>query len=248
MTDYAEIALARGLSWLAETQAAIAHNLANVDSTGFKRRGPVADPLEHEFQSLLGAPLPSIRYRDALIWNAGPLRPTGERFHVTLGEDEFFRVRASDGAIYYTRAGELTSDSQGRLMTPSGYRYVGQSQEDVVIGRERTVGDVAISPNGMIVDAKDSSQVLGALGVFKLADRDALAPLGNGLYVDKKQQPVTAVPTDKVRQGFLELSNVDTLTELTAMIGVQRSFAATHGALTALNRMKRLHTQLLAQN
>ena len=107
MADYGEIALVSGLAYLAEAQAAIAHNLANVDSASFKRRTPRAVPIDGGFRTELGKVLPSVTYAETIDWTRGPVRPTGERSHVALGEGDFFRVRGADSRVYYTRQGSL---------------------------------------------------------------------------------------------------------------------------------------------
>lgn len=239
MADYGEIALVSGLAYLAEAQAAIAHNLANVDSASFKRRTPRAVPFDGGFRSELGKVLPSVGYAETIDWTSGPVRPTGERTNVSLGPDDLFRVRGQDGRTYYTRQGKLLVDATGRLLTPEGYAYLDPNGNEIVLSAAAgNLSDVAIQTNGTITSGSDGSQVLGQLGTFRLADRSGLQPVGHGIYLDQKNQQPLPAPGDSLQQGFLERSNVDSLSELVSMITVERSFEATQKTLTTIGRLK----------
>ena len=72
MTDYSEMALVRGMNFLAETQAAIANNLANVDSTAYKRRVAVAQ-LDGGFRSELHGAMQTIKYGEKTDWSAADI-------------------------------------------------------------------------------------------------------------------------------------------------------------------------------
>jgi flagellar basal-body rod protein FlgG len=239
MADYGEIALVSGLAYLAEAQAAIAHNLANVDSASFKRRTPRAVPYDGGFRTELGKVLPSVGYSETIDWTRGPVRPTGERSHLALAEGDFFRVRGPDQRVYYTRQGSLLVDAAGRLMTAEGYVYLDVNGNELVLpNAQGSLGEVAIRPNGTITSGIDGSQVLGQLGVVKLEDPKALLPAGHGVYLDTRNQTPQPAASDSVQQGFLERSNVDSLSELVSMITVERSFEATQRTLTTIARLK----------
>ena len=75
MTSYAETALVRGLAFLSETQASLAHNLANLDSTGFKRQSAVAKTETSRFQSVLDAELPTVSFAQTIDWTPGSPAP-----------------------------------------------------------------------------------------------------------------------------------------------------------------------------
>jgi flagellar basal-body rod protein FlgF len=241
MADYAELTLARGLAFLAEQQATITHNLANADSAGFKRRVAYAEPAPKRFAEMLGRELESVRFDETIDWSAGNPQPTGSPWNVTAGEGAFFRVRAADGRAFYTRGGDLVTDAAGRLVTKNGYAFLDPGGNEIYLRQVdgKPVTSFSVFSNGEIVtETREGPFRIGALGLFTVADRDALEPAGNGCYQDLRRQPVTSISVDSVRQGFLERSNVDAIEELVDMIVVQRAFTASQRAMTTLHRIK----------
>lgn len=236
MTRYAEIALVRGLSWLADAQATIANNLANIDTSGFKRRSPVAVTTAHDFDSVLGR-LSSIGFQEHLDWRPGHALETGNRLDVALGSDTFFRVQDADGRVFYTRDGQMSLDRDGRLVNRNGLLYLDQAGKPIPLSEDGAPpADFAIAPNGQI-SAPGSGRTWGPIGIWRLPDAAALRPVGRGLFHDVRDQRPQLLP-DGAQQGYREASNVDSLQELVQMIIVQRSFAATQRAMTGIGRMQ----------
>lgn len=239
MTSYAEIALVRGLSYLSEAQSAISHNLANVSSNGFKRRQPLAEPTSARFHSMLDAELPAVRYREEPNWKVGTLVPTGEMTHIALDSQDFFRVRGGDGATYFTRTGELHIDSQGYLTNAHGERYLDPAGNELPVrAANPDLVRYTIGPNGSLVDSPSGAPLGMNLGVFRVEKRESLLPLSGGRWVDTAGQDVTAVPTNAIRQGTIESSNVETVSEMVQMLVVQRSFQATSSMLRSVGQLQ----------
>jgi flagellar basal-body rod protein FlgF len=239
MTSYAEISLVRGMRYLADAQAAIANNLANVDTQNFKRRAFRAVAAPDSFESALQQTMPTVNYREDVDWQPGISRETGNRFNVSIDGPGLFKVQGDDGRVYYTRNGEMRLDQQGRLCTSDGRRYLDGNGAPITLTDSDggSPGDIAVSSGGMVTDPH-TGQSWGPIGIFKLADPTALQPLGNGLYADtRKQQPQPAA-NSSLQQGFLEGSNIDSLQELVQMILVQRTFGATQKALTSVGGMQ----------
>lgn len=237
MGGYGETALVRGLGFLAEKQAAIANNLANVDTTSFKRRVATAQPGETSFHSLLEQQLPTVEYHERADLARGMLRDTGNRLDIAIDGPQWLRVQNRAGATFYTRNGQLQVDAQGQVVTRSGHTVLDANGAPITINTaDAAAGNLTISPSGQIGDPKTGT-IYGTLGLFTLPRPEALVPTGHGLYVDPEGQPATHVPGG-VQQGFLEGSNVDSLQELVQMIAVERSFTATQKALTGLGRME----------
>src|SRR5262245_40265921 len=138
MTTYAETALVRGLAYLSETQASIAHNLANVDATGFKRQSAVAKVESSRFQSVLDGELPTVSFVQATDWTPGTLKTTAEATHVGVDGERsrnlFFRVRGKDNEVYFTRNGQLQLDDQARVVTSDGARYLDPNGNEIALG------------------------------------------------------------------------------------------------------------------
>lgn len=237
MQSYGEMALVRGLSFLAEKQAATAHNLANVDTTSFKRRSAVASENGESFYSMLERQLPTVSYREQTDLQRGILRETGNRLDVAIDGPYWLRVQDSKGGQYYTRNGQLQLSNDGRLVTRDGHSLLDQAGQVVNVGAgDEAPSELSISPNGTIQNPI-TGQTWGPLAVVSLPKPEALVPIGQSLYVDPEGQRGTQAG-DGVQQGFLEGSNVDSLQELVQMIAVERSFTATQKALTGMSRLQ----------
>lgn len=237
MAGYGELALVRGLGFLAEKQAAIANNLANVDTGSFKRRVAVATAAPNDFASLLDEQLPTVAYSERSDMGRGILRQTDNRFDVAVDGPYWLRVQNNQGGNFYTRNGQLAIDGEGRLVTRDGNAVLDQGGAPISIGNgDETPTELVIAPNGQLQDPT-SGRTWGPLALVSVPEPEAFVPVGRGLYVDPKNQRTTQAG-DGLQQGFLEGSNVDSLQELVQMIAVERSFTATQKALTGVGRLQ----------
>lgn len=237
MAGYGENALIRGLTFLSEKQASIANNLANVDTTSFKRRAAIAEDTGPRFQSMLDRRMSAVDYTEQADLQRGTLRETGNRFDVAIDGPQWLRVRDASGSEFYTRNGQFQIDTQGNLTTRDGLRVLSREGTEIQLGAGASApSDLTFSPNGTIVDP-DSGRTFGPIAMTTLPDAHALVPIGGGLYTDPKNQGGQQA-IEGLQQGFLEGSNVDSLQELVAMITVERSFSATQKALTGVNRLQ----------
>lgn len=236
MGNYGETALVRGLSFLAEKQAAIANNLANVDTTSFKRRTATAET-QGGFHSLLDRQLTAVQYRERSDMQRGTLRETGNRFDVAIDGSAWLRVQDDKGQRYYTRNGQLQLGADGKLTTRDGLTVLDPQNQPILLGAgEEAPSDLTFSPNGSIANPV-TGQTYGPIALVQLPRPEALVPVGKSLYADPENQRTTA-SGDGLTQGYLEGSNVDSLSELVQMIAVERSFTATQKALSGLGRLQ----------
>lgn len=236
MTSYGETALVRSLAFLAEKQSAIANNLANVDTTSFKRRTAIAQPAG-AFHTLLDRQLTAVGYSERTDMQRGILRETGNRFDVAIDGTAWMRVQDGAGRRFYTRNGQLEVANDGRLATRDGLSVLDQNGQPILFGiGEELPGNVTFSPNGTIADP-ESGRRWGPIALVQIPNPQALVPVGKSLWVDPEGQRATQVG-DGLQQGFLEGSNVDSLQELVQMITVERSFAATQKVLTGIGRLQ----------
>lgn len=241
MADFAEQNLVRGLSFLAERQAAIANNLANVDTGSYKRRISIAQATPSPFQSLLDGQAATIRYTERQDWTRGVVRQTDNPLDISLdldaaGQPRWLKVLDPTGHERFTRNGQLRLDNLGQLTNGQGLPIVGADGAPVRLPiAGEAPSELTILPNGQIKDPATGS-VLGQIGVFEI-DSTNLQPAGNSLYSAIPGSNATAVGTG-IQQGTLEGSNVDSLQELVQMIAVERSFAATQKALSGVGHMQ----------
>lgn len=237
MTSYGENALLSGLTFLAEKQASIANNLANVDTTSFKRRTAMALSSGDRFDTLLDNQMATVGYSERSDMQRGTLRETGNKLNVAIDGPEWMRVLDQNGSEFYTRNGQLNIAIDGYLTTRDGLRLLNKDGAPIQLGNgEATPTDLTFSPNGTITD-QSTGQSYGQLALVDLPDPEALVPVGRGLYQDPNNQ-AGKQGVASLQQGFLEGSNVDSLQELVAMITVERGFSATQKALTGMDRLQ----------
>lgn len=237
MGSYAENTLVRGLNFLAEKQASIANNLANVDTTSFKRRAAIAQDTGERFQTLFDTQMSAVEYVEQADMERGTLRETSHKMDVAIDGPQWLRVRNGSGGEFYTRNGQLNISNDGYLTTRDGLNILSKDGSPIKLGSsEATPADLTFSPNGTITD-QATGQTFGPMAMVTLPNPEALVPMGKSLYVDPKNQTGKQAVTG-LQQGFLEGSNVDSLQELVAMITVERSFSATQKALTGMDRLQ----------
>ena len=237
MTGYAENTLVRGLTFLAEKQASIANNLANVDTTSFKRRSAIALDTGNRFHSMLDRELSAVDYVERSDMQRGTLKETGNRLDVAIDGAQWLRVQNGAGREFYTRNGQFQISTDGYLATRDGLRVLNKDGQPIQLGAGSAApSDLAISPNGTLSNGATGQQY-GQLAMVELENPHALVPVGKSLYLDPTNQK-GAQAADGLQQGFLEGSNVDSLQELVAMITVERSFSATQRALTGVNKLQ----------
>ena len=236
MTSYGETALVRGLAFLAEKQASIANNLANVDTTSFKRRSAIAAPAG-TFHSMLDERMTAVSYTERTDLQRGILRETGNDFDVAVDGPAWMRVQDQNGQRFYTRNGQLQIAGDGRLVTRDGLSVLDANNQPVLLGAgAEAPSDVTFSPNGTVSNPT-TGQTFGTLALVQIPRQESLVPVGKGLYTDPDNQRTTQAG-DGLQQGFLEGSNVDSLQELVQMIAVERSFSASQKVLSGIGRLQ----------
>lgn len=207
----------------------IANNVSNADTTGFRREESIFTEYVRRLQNA-----PSIsetRIGGSIIGQEqGDFVETGARLDFAIEGRGWFQVETPRGERL-TRAGSFVLDPTGALTTPNGYRVSGEGGSiQIPPGASRIVvaGDGAISADGALI---------GRIALFD-ADPATLAREGDSLF--RAAADVTAITDAKVRQGFLESSNVNPVVELARLIEVQRAFEMSQQlAVDEDNRMRR---------
>ncbi len=198
-------------------QERTANNLANADTVGFRRERTFANVLQNTLDAE-GAPRTTRREGGWADQSVGSFEQSGNPFDVALENPEaFFVIQGADGAERYTRAGRFTLDSQGVVRTPGG---------DAVQGVDGPItipegGQIAITDAG---EVQVNGSTVGTLRIVEFADRGALQRTGDTAFVTPN--PPAASVNPRLRQGFVETSNVDTVREMTDMIAHFRLYEA----------------------
>lgn len=238
----------------------ISHNLANVNTTGFKK-------LRAEFQDLLyltvrrpaaggdegsGAPVGldvGLGVRAAgtqMIFQQGNLQATGNSLDLALSGPGFFVVKGAGDEELYTRDGSFKLDAEGRLVTTDGY-YVQGDGGEIEIPPEAK--EITVARDGTIsyITSDDSEpQEGGKLSVVQFVNPSGLEKLGHNLYrataSSGEAQQVEDVGSGNVavEQGFLESSNVQVVEEMVNLITAQRAYELNSKAIQASDEMLRI--------
>jgi flagellar basal-body rod protein FlgG len=233
----------------------IAHNLANMNTTAFKRQ-------RAEFQDLL---YQTLRQPGAASSDAGTIVPTGVQvglgvnagsvyriteqgslsqttnpYDVAISGDGYFRIQLPNGGDAYTRAGNFSLSPEGELVTSEGYRV----EPGIVVPVEAR--QMVINQQGQVqvlLDGEAEPQVVGQLELVIFANEAGLEQIGGNLLLESAASgaPQPGVPGDPgfgvVRQGFIESSNVDAVTEVTALIKAQRAYEMNARVISAADEM-----------
>ena len=202
----------------------IANNLANVNTAGFKK-----DKIS--FESMLNATSSPVANKlsddpvfageiHATDYSQGSHRQTGNTFDLALEGDGFFVVNTPQGRAY-TREGSFRRGNGGQLVTSDGYEVLGNNAP-IQIPLTATIIDVD-SRGGIYADGVQT----GAIDIVDFPKPYALQKQGNGLYlpVNANTAPQVAVNA-RVAQGYLEASNVSTISEMVQMIETNRHYEA----------------------
>ena len=215
MSNAIYAALSRQVGLSAELQA-LANNVANLSTTGFRKEGVVFA----EHIAALEGPAGSLSQGHAevrvTIESTGTFRQTGGTFDLAIEGDGFFQVE-TPGGPRLTRAGAFTPDAQGTLVTLDGMPVLDSGGTPIFVPLD--LGPVSIGSDGTI---SAGGEPVGQIGLFLPADPNLMVREdGVRFNVPAGSLPY---PEGRVLQGFVEGSNVDPVAEIARLIEVQRSY------------------------
>ncbi|MDW8242235.1 MAG: flagellar basal-body rod protein FlgG [Thermogemmata sp.] len=240
-----------------------ANNLANVNTVGFKR-GEVSfqDLLYYNQQNAGGFIAQGLQVPSGIqlgsgtrvsgitkIFTPGALLNTQNPLDVAIEGDGFFQVILPNGEIRYTRDGSFRLNAQGNLVTSDGFLVSPQitippQAVSISIGAD---GTVSIQNAG----ALNTTTVVGQLTVVRFQNPAGLSAEGRNLFAETASSgaPIISVPGQNgaglVRQGFLERSNVDIVSELVNLITSQRAYEFNTRAIRTADNMLAATTDLI---
>ncbi|HEY4318472.1 MAG TPA: flagellar basal-body rod protein FlgG [Herbaspirillum sp.] len=232
----------------------ISNNLANVSTNGFKRSRAVFEDLLYQTlrqpgaQSSQQTQLPSglqlgtgVRpVATERIFTQGNPQQTNNDKDVAINGDGFFQVLLPDGTTAYTRDGSFQTDSQGQLVTSSGYPIqpaitIPPGTQKISIGVD---GTVSATLQGVAAPTQ-----IGTLQVATFINNAGLESRGENLYMETASSgtPNPNTPgtngAGTVTQGYVETSNVNVVEELVNMIQTQRAYEINSKAITTSDQM-----------
>jgi flagellar basal-body rod protein FlgG len=237
----------------------IANNLANANTTGFKRQDAEFEDLLYQTQRAAaaaggaGGPTSVQLGSGARVvatprsFSQGTLQQTGNPLDVAIEGAGFLQVTREDGSQAFTRAGALKIGSDGRLVTSDGLAI------EPTISVPPEAANILIGPDGRVqaeIPGQPSAVELGQLTVTTFANPAGLTGVGHNLFIESGASgtPVSGQPGTEGRgrfmQGALEGSNVEVVGEMIGLIRTQRAYEINSKVIAAADEMLRSATQL----
>lgn len=233
---------------------AIANNLANVNTVGFKRDRVVFEDLFYSVEQQPGAQLDNNRNSVSgvqlgngtrmvgtqKLFTTGSLQTTNRSLDVAIEGQGFLQVETADGETAYTRAGQLSVNSDGRLVNAQGLPL----RPEITVPANATA--ITIGENGMVTATMPGTTTPTELGQLTLANflnPAGLLALGGNLYKETTASGAAvegnpgADGRGKLKQGALEGSNVQVVEEMVDMIAAQRTYEMNTKVLSAADGM-----------
>ncbi len=237
----------------------IANNIANVNTTGFKKdqqtfseyltamekppeviQVPRVPASIESFYDINGGDKGFVDASGTYTnFEQGSLKNTGGKLDVAIDGAGFFEINTPAG-VRLTRAGNFTVDGNGQLVTKDGHAVLLEG-DNAAGADQRTVrfsgqGSVSISDAGEVFDGQKN---LGKLSLVQVGNPDCMQKVGNNNFGFKSNMApeITSVKVPSLKQGFLETSNVNIVNEMTDMIMAQRVFEGTQKAIHAYDQM-----------
>ena len=237
----------------------IANNLANVNTTGFKKNKPEFQDLLYQTSRAAGSDqgggnlLPtglqvghgSRLVATSKIFTTGELTRTDERLDVAIQGDGFFEVQMPDGTKAYTRDGALKTAADGRVTTSDGLVLQGGFQP-IPAGTT----SISIAPTGEVTTSGPNGNQTFRVQLVRFSNPAGLEAAGRNLY---RETPASGSAEQgnpgengfgDLQQGYLEMSNVKVVEEMVNLIVAQRAYEVNSKAVQAADEMMQISNNL----
>ncbi len=221
----------------------IANNLANVNTTGFKKTRAEFEELLYQTLRLAGTPSSEIsQYPTGIqvglgvrpaatqkFFSQGSLQNTGNKLDIAIEGEGFIGITLPDGTEAYTRDGSLKIDSNMEIVTSQGYRL----KPPIVLPENFDIGTLSISKDGLLtvkVEGSDEDIEVGRILLYRFINPAGLTSIGENFFKESQASGPAREGTPsiggfgKIHQGFLEMSNVNAVQEMVDMIVAQRAY------------------------
>lgn len=244
---------AAGINANAKKVDAIAHNIANINTVGYKKQtvsfaelfyrqlaqpGQPVNPQPPNQRPIMegsGVKVSSVQ-RD---WQQGPIVETGRNLDFVIQGQGFFEVQLPDGTFAYTRSGIFTRDETGWLVTPQGYPLTAPFE------LHPDVEELVVSPQGLVTARNSNGEIeeLGFWTLYNFTNPGGLEAIGENLYVpteasgDLWEGMPGEAELGTIRQGYLENANVFLAEEMAGLIEAQRAYQINSRALQTADEM-----------
>jgi flagellar basal-body rod protein FlgG len=233
----------------------IANNIANMQTTGYKKQTAAFQDLIYQHVRRIGAQSSS---QGTILpigidigggvktvgtprsMTQGTLSQTGNDLDLAVTGNGFFKILMPDGTFQYTRDGTFQMDNQGRIVNAQGNMVqptitIPQNASGLTVNQQ---GQVSVTLPG-----QTNSTIIGQINLTRFVNQAGLLPVGNNLY---QETPASGPPQDglanaegygTITQGSLEQANVDVVSEMSNMIAAQRAYEMNAKVISAADEM-----------
>jgi flagellar basal-body rod protein FlgG len=232
----------------------VSNNISNVNTIGYKKQRAEFADLFYQTMEYAGTSTSNTTQSPTgisvglgvrptavtKIFSQGNFKETGNNLDVAIQGDGFFQVQLPDGRIGYTRDGAFKLDSEGNIVTSDGYKLV----PNITIPADTVQISIGTDGTVSVLEAGQTQmQQIGQIQIAKFINPAGLHSLGSNLYIDTTASgdPIVSTPgldgTGELRQGFVEMSNVQLVEEMTDLITGQRAYDAASKAIVTSDEM-----------
>lgn len=230
------------------------NNIANVNTIGYKKQRAEFADLFYQTMQYAGTSTSETTIAPTGIELGLGVRPLAIAKHFSQGNPKetennldiaimgrgFFQIEMPDGTIAYTRSGGFKLDNEGNIVTSEGYRLV----PNITIPEDATQINIGI--DGIVSVLQSNSTELNTIGQIETTifiNPAGLHSLGDNLYINTNAsgEPINGIPGNEgfgmLRQGFIEMSNVKLVEEMTDLITGQRAYEANSKTIQTADSM-----------
>ncbi len=249
----------------------IAHNLANVNTTGFKAQSAQFKTLLYQTSQAVttsanGDTKPvsaqvGLGVRNsavATMFRQGALTETENNTDFAIEGKGFFQLMNEDGKVQYTRDGSFSwvpmNDGSMMLATSMGYAVLDTAGESITLGEEYDMSKISIDSRGNICYPDENNQAVSIgkqIGIVQFKNPGGLSKGSDSIYDTSDASGEAIMEADGevsvvsiIRQGYVEASNVNVATEMVNLIVAQRAYEMNSKAITTSDEMLQQANQL----
>ncbi|GAB6099476.1 flagellar basal-body rod protein FlgF [Halanaerocella petrolearia] len=226
---------ASGMQASLQKNNTISNNLANINTTGYKKDMTVQKSFSEELVARLDGEVTKVGKSGSQVTVAGTptdqsdgsLKRTGNKLDWAIKGSGFFAVQTQQG-VRYTRNGNFTINNQNQVVTQEGYPVRG---EQGILQVPPNSNQVSIKDNQLVVDGRVENRIM----IQDFADKSGLVKEGTALFRRTPQAGQAFAAQAQVEQGYLEQSNVNPVEEMVKMIDNSRKYQADQKVVKAQN-------------
>jgi len=237
------------------------NNIANVNTVGYKKQRAEFADLFYQTMEYAGTATSAtttsptgtnigLGVRPTAVtklFSQGNFKETGNNLDVAITGNGFFKVQMPDGSLAYTRNGSFKLDSQGQVVTSDGYPIV----PNIVVPPDTVQISIGTDGTVSVLQAGQTQTTqIGQITLTNFINPAGLHALGNNNYINTSASgdPIEGVAgtegLGQIRQGFVEMSNVQLVEEMTDLITGQRAYDANSKAIMTSDEMLKTVNQL----